>query len=234
MSYNIHKLLALAEKFEKATKSLDKKKDKDEDKDKSKSGPKKKFPFWLKFKKKKVKSSLFDDLLLKYSGPNYGDPSPDEPGELTDVHGPDRSIPPVETMRRVRNNMDGSFTGYHSIKDEDQGGGGEKLQTLQDVIISGKKPNKYKSIDPKFQKLLGLNPDGILGPVTRSALDNYKKSIGQDGASDELAFIGMKNEPAYQTGTALVYDDNQNVYLSNFLAEKYKTNLPARKNPFMG
>lgn len=274
MSYNIHKLLALAEKFEKATKSLDKKKDKDEDKDKS--GPKKRFPFWLKFKKKKVKSSLFDDLLLKYSDSYMNDDvteslplnsrsippinedvediNPDESSKLKMVWD-NLSWKPINkhinvlTDSRLNNKiiaikeedvwtywklinsklLERNFADLHEI---DQQFNIVDLNDQQENKPMSIVPAKGKSIDPKFQKLLGLNPDGILGPVTRSALDNYKKSIGQDGASDELVFIGMKNEPAYQAGKALVYDDNQNVYLSNFLDKKYKTNLPARKNPY--
>tara|TARA_R110000868_G_scaffold75946_3_gene218805 strand:- start:17426 stop:18199 length:774 start_codon:yes stop_codon:yes gene_type:complete len=257
MSYNIHKLLALAEKFEKATKSLDKKKDKDKDK----SGPKKRFPFWLKFKKKKVKSSLFDDLLLKYSDFSYKknltptlDPNPvPDTGVIplsTPVNSdslpwggkttksPDISNAP-RTQQQLLNEYYIDHDPYQKPPSENEWYIDHDFYREKYPFIDDNKknksvdaPNKYKSIDPKFQKLLGLNPDGILGPVTRSALDNYKKSIGQDNASDEIAFIGMKNEPAYQAGTALVYDDNQNVYLSNLLDKKYKTNLPARKNPY--
>lgn len=227
MTYNIHKLLSLAEKFEKATKFLDKGKDKDDDKDKS--GAKKRFPFWLKFKKKKVKSSYYDDLLLKYSNQQYDPDLPYSNEYTTNLKTPDRSIPNVETTRSVRNPIDGNLIQF-PIEDGD----GEVKQLQEVIITPNGKPNKYKNIDPKFQKVLGLNPDGVLGPVTKSALDAYKKSIGQENVSDEFAFEALKNETAYKANRALIYDENQNVYKSDFLANRYKSklDLPVKVAPY--
>lgn len=67
-------------------------------------------------------------------------------------------------------------------------------------------------IDPVFQTMLGVNPDTKLGRQTQAALDVYKKTIGQTGASNELAFEALKREPQYASKTAIPYDDNANVY----------------------
>lgn len=275
MSYNIHKLLTLAKKFEKATKSLDKNKDKDDDKDKS--GPKKRFPFWLKFKKKKVKSSYYDNLLSKYSD-SYMNDDVTESLPLSS-----RSVPPVtegtedassDESPKLKMVWEGSLwkpinkylnvltdsrlnNKIIAIKEEDVWtywkliNGKLEQRNLADLheidqqfnIVDLNDPqeskqvsvtSKYKNIDPKFQKVLDLNPDGVLGPVTRSALDKYKKSIGQENVSDEFAFEALKNETAYKANKALIYDDNQNVYKSDFLSNRYKSklDLPVKVAPY--
>lgn len=79
-------------------------------------------------------------------------------------------------------------------------------------------------IDPIFQTMLGVNPDGKLGRITQSALDIYKKSRNP-GMSNELAFEYLKREPQYKAKMPLPYDDNSNTYGST-------ANQIVRENPF--
>lgn len=262
MSYNVHKLLLLAEKFEKATKSLDKDKDKDK-----KNTPKKRFPFWLKFKKKKA--SLFEDLLLKYSDAASYDneyvtrslpydsravPAPNEGVEDIPANDPSKLKMVWDNSKWNKINSYSNIFNNASLNNkiiaikEDDNWEYWKLingklnqrsfadlyevDNLHNIIDLNDQEqdqplmkSKHTNIDPKFQKVLGLNPDGLLGPVTRSALDAYKKSINQENASDALIFEALKNETAYKANRSLVYDDNQNVYKSDFLDGKYKSKL---------
>ena len=82
--------------------------------------------------------------------------------------------------------------------------------------------SKYPPIDPKFQKMLGVNTDGALGNVTQSALDRYKASIDMPEISNALAFEYLKREPEYAAGKQMEFDDNSNLY--NTLRQKQKRN----------
>ena len=67
-------------------------------------------------------------------------------------------------------------------------------------------------IDPTFQKMLGVNPDGKLGRQTQHALNRYKANRNMTNA---LAYEALKKEPEYATGAAMKYDDNSNTYTSS-------------------
>jgi len=101
------------------------------------------------------------------------------------------------------------------------------------TMVSPKTPAKPQGwtgpkIDPVFQTMLGVNPDGKLGRQTQAALDIYKKSIRQPGVSNELAFENLKREPQYKAKQAIPYDDNANVY--QVTREKESEQLPP--NPY--
>lgn len=89
----------------------------------------------------------------------------------------------------------------------------------------GQRGAKYSKIDTTFQTMLGVNPDGSLGPMTQSALEQYKKSVGiPNGAGSEAtlrtdskktnqqAFDHLKQRPEYQTKKRIAWDDNTNTY----------------------
>lgn len=67
-------------------------------------------------------------------------------------------------------------------------------------------------IEAVMQTMLGVNPDGRLGPQTKAALDIYKKSRGNPAMTDAEAFALLKQEPEYRQKKAMDYDDNANVY----------------------
>jgi hypothetical protein len=100
------------------------------------------------------------------------------------------------------------------------------IPTVEEVSPAKPAPTKsrYPRIDTVFQTMLGVNPDGSLGPMTQSALDRYKASRNP-GMSNELAFEYLKREPEYRGKRALPWDDNSNTYGST-------ANQIARENPF--
>lgn len=83
--------------------------------------------------------------------------------------------------------------------------------------------SKYPPIDPKYQRMLGVNSDGSLGPQTQSALNIYKASVGNPSMSNELAFEYMKREPEYASGKQMEFDDNSNTY--NTATQKRKKGI---------
>lgn len=78
--------------------------------------------------------------------------------------------------------------------------------------------SRYPSIDPTFQIMLGVKNDGSLGPMTQSALEMFKKSIGLPyGANEETrkqdsnknnqqAFDVLQKRPEYKTKSRMEYD----------------------------
>jgi hypothetical protein len=48
----------------------------------------------------------------------------------------------------------------------------------------GKPAPAMKPINPQYQKLLGVTPDGVWGPETQKALEAYKAKINRPGLSD--------------------------------------------------
>jgi hypothetical protein len=105
---------------------------------------------------------------------------------------------------------------------------------LQGGSKSAKQPlsnnkNLYNGskIDPIFQIMLNVNPDGKLGPITQSALNRYKISVKNPEMSNELAFEALKREPEYNAKKAITFDDNTNLYAR-------QTGGIDRQNPFEG
>jgi hypothetical protein len=60
---------------------------------------------------------------------------------------------------------------------------------------------QYPTIDKTFQVILGVDPDGSLGPITQKALDAYKAKVNPNNPTmnNQLAFEFLKREPQYQT-----------------------------------
>lgn len=87
-----------------------------------------------------------------------------------------------------------------------------KIPTQEMVSPKAPAKSRFPKIDPVFQTMLGVNPDGALGPMTQSALDRYKATIGMPQSSNELTFEALKREPQYKTRQAIPYDDNSNTY----------------------
>lgn len=93
-------------------------------------------------------------------------------------------------------------------------------------MVSKKAPvkSKWPPIETTFQVMLGVNPDGALGPMTQSALEMYKKSVGLPYGADEAtrktdsnknnqqAFESLKQRPEYKTKSRMEYDDTNDVY----------------------
>jgi len=53
-----------------------------------------------------------------------------------------------------------------------------------------------RSINPEYQKLLGVTPDGKWGPATQTALDAYKAKINKPTLSDGVALgLLLSNSP---------------------------------------
>lgn len=71
---------------------------------------------------------------------------------------------------------------------------------------------KFQRINPVFQTMLGVNPDGQLGPTTQGSLNTYKKSKGNPTMSNELAFRYLETEPEYRTKKMMNYNENSGVY----------------------
>jgi murein L,D-transpeptidase YcbB/YkuD len=53
-------------------------------------------------------------------------------------------------------------------------------------------------IDKGIQSVLGVNPDGWIGPQTRAALNKFKQNKKDSGMTDAEAFIALKGDPRYQ------------------------------------
>lgn len=95
---------------------------------------------------------------------------------------------------------------------------------LVDKVKPQTTKSRYPRIDTTFQTMLGVNPDGSLGPLTQSALEMYKKSIGLPYGADEAtrktdsnknnqqAFESLKKRPEYKARKPMVYDDTNDVY----------------------
>lgn len=93
-----------------------------------------------------------------------------------------------------------NFAG-NKIKTQPQAPGSEETveMTMNPTTIKA----KYPSISPERQEALdkilsveglaspGLDPDGVLGPKTRAALDLFKKKFNDYSSSDEAAFAGI-------------------------------------------
>ncbi len=81
-------------------------------------------------------------------------------------------------------------------------------------------------IDPVFQTMLGVTPDGKLGKQTQAALDAYKATVGQEGTSNALAFEYLKVRPEYLAKQRMSNDKPAEQVASN------ETQLPANPNPY--
>ena len=60
--------------------------------------------------------------------------------------------------------------------------------------------------------MLGVDPDGLLGPATQNVLNIFKKSMNNPEATNEIAFAALRNQPEYAQKKKLGYDDNANVF----------------------
>ena len=162
----------------------------------------------IKIEKKK-KSSL-EVLLDKYGqamppAPNYdaGQPGTYDPNERTegDIAGfmqpddPQVATPPG--MKWVVENDERKLVPYTAPPAAPKGDG-----------WTGQR------IDPIFQKMLGVNPDGKLGTQTQHALNRYKAGRNYN-MTNALAYEYLKREPEYTTQSAMQYDDNSNTYTSS-------------------
>lgn len=76
-------------------------------------------------------------------------------------------------------------------------------------------PNSWtgSAIDPIVQKMLGVAPDGKLGPKTTAALGRYKATINNPTMTDAMAIASLKKRPEYLSQTEMKYDDNTNRYV---------------------
>ena len=74
--------------------------------------------------------------------------------------------------------------------------------------------SKYPPIDRTFQTMLGVSADGSLGPETQTALDLYKKSLGQENwISNSFLFESLKNEPEFKSKSAMKKDPSTGMYI---------------------
>ncbi len=75
--------------------------------------------------------------------------------------------------------------------------------------------SKFPAIDKTFQIMLGVNPDGALGPQTQAAIDLYKKSRNITEPGNTVAYVHLAGEPEYFSKKPMAFDDNSNVYLKS-------------------
>lgn len=102
----------------------------------------------------------------------------------------------------------------------------QQLQTTLSKLPAQKSPgySRFPTIDPTLQTMLGVNPDESLGPMTQSALEMFKKSVGlpygkdpetrkmDSNKNNQQAIAILKSRPEYKTKSRLVYDDTNDVY----------------------
>jgi hypothetical protein len=75
------------------------------------------------------------------------------------------------------------------------------------------KPAQPK-INPVFQVMLGVNPDGIFGQTTQGSLNTYKRSLGLATMTNQQAFEFLKKEPAFASKTMMPFDEASGMFRS--------------------
>lgn len=158
-------------------------------------------------KSEKKKKSSLEVLLDKYGqamppAPNYdaGQPGTNDPNERTEadieefMRPDDPAVVTPPGMKWIVENDDRKLVPNTPAPAAPQGDG-----------WTGQR------IDPIFQKMLGVNPDGKLGRQTQYALNRYKAGRNYN-MTNALAYEYLKKEPEYATQSAMQYDDNSNTY----------------------
>lgn len=216
MSHSASQLLVFATNFEKLTseslvKSAKKKEDSEKDSKKDGKKPAKgKFPFWLKKKKTPDTNSASDSKDSKKSAPKSKEVKKDKKKKKSAYY---------ETLLNKLAQTPGSpaFLGPsfqpvdHIDHPVSMTGHAEPSKAAPAPAAGWTGPR----IDPVFQTMLSLSPDGKLGPMTQQALNVYKKSVNQPTMSNELAYEYLKAEPEYASKTKMEHDDNANVFVSS-------------------
>lgn len=98
------------------------------------------------------------------------------------------------------------------------------LPTIEYTAPRQQATSRFPAIDKTFQVMLGVNPDGQLGPQTQAAIDLYKKSRNITAPGNTSAYVHLTNEPEYFSKKPMGFDDNANVYL--------KSSGVTRESPF--
>ena len=89
------------------------------------------------------------------------------------------------------------------------------LPTIEYTSPRQQATSKFPAIDKTFQTMLGVNPDGQLGPQTQAAIDLYKKSRNITEPGNTVAYVHLSGEPEYFSKKPMGFDDNANVYLKS-------------------